>query len=139
MKTSFHRMLNKALRAENPYALEPWLLFLKLFISALEKLPSETSIVWRGVVGNVDDSDFEENRIFTWLGINSCSSKVDTARTFVGSSGTLFCINTTYGKNIAKYSANRGEDEVILMPGTRLRVHSGSLEDGFHIVYLNEW
>ncbi|CAF1555544.1 unnamed protein product, partial [Rotaria sp. Silwood1] len=40
MQTGFFPMLNKALRDENRHVLKPWFAYLKLFITALEKLPS---------------------------------------------------------------------------------------------------
>ncbi|CAF3886717.1 unnamed protein product, partial [Rotaria sp. Silwood1] len=47
MTTEFYKILNRTFRYENPKALEPWFLYLRLLISALEKLPSTPCIVWR--------------------------------------------------------------------------------------------
>jgi hypothetical protein len=46
MPTSFCLRLNETLRAKNRNALKPWFNFLKLFITALEKLPSTSETVW---------------------------------------------------------------------------------------------
>ncbi len=140
MDTRFYPTLNETLRAENPQALEPWFAFLKLFITAIEKLPSVAATVWRGVADNIRGSDFDENDVHTWWSINSCSLKVDVARDFQGPRGTLLCIKTINGKNITEYSALQHDDEVVLMPGTDLRVKSRSLEpSGRSIVHLEEW
>ena len=65
MGASFYKTLNSVLRAQNPQALEPWFMFLKLFISALEKLPSLPITVWRGITDNIRGSDFVEGQICT--------------------------------------------------------------------------
>jgi hypothetical protein len=48
---SLYHALNKDLRSENRQSLKPWFSFLKLFLTALHKLPSKAQIVWRGVRG----------------------------------------------------------------------------------------
>jgi hypothetical protein len=45
------QVLNKVLRDEDRQTLKPWFPFLKLFLTALGKLPSQQMIVWRGVRG----------------------------------------------------------------------------------------
>ncbi|CAF0960233.1 unnamed protein product [Adineta steineri] len=46
---SFYHVLNEKLRSENRQALKPWFSYLKLFLTALYKLPSCSQTVWRGV------------------------------------------------------------------------------------------
>ena len=140
MDRPFYRALNQALRAENPQALEPWSAYLNLLITALRKLPSCSTTMWRGVAGDIG-SEFNENTIHTWGSIASCSSQINVAACFAGEKGILFCINAIHGKDITKYSEFQGEREIILMPGTRLQVQSTSfdLNNGFYIVQLNEW
>jgi hypothetical protein len=139
MPKPFYENFNKALRAENPLALEPWFAFLKLLINALRKLPSQPNTVWRGV-GTDICSGFGEGDVHTWWSVNSCSSYVNVAGCFASPIGTLFCIQEIYGKNIAEYSANQCEEEIVLMPGTCLRVKSVQSErTGLSIVHLLEW
>lgn len=140
MDSPFYPTLNQVLRNENPQALQPWYGFLKLFTAALSKLPSRPTTVWRGVAAGIDGFSFVENMMFTWFSVNSCSSKINVAQFFGAEKGVLFCINTIYGRNITAYSANTSEEEVILMPGTCLRVESKSLDiNGLLIIHLNEW
>ena len=139
MDRPFYPALNQALRAENPQALEPWSAYLKLLITALRKLPSCSTTMWRGVAGEIG-SEFNENTIHTWGSITSCSSQINVAACFAGQKGILFCINAIHGKDITKYSEFQGENEIILMPGTCLRVQSASFNlNDFYIVQLNEW
>jgi hypothetical protein len=139
MPTSFFSHLQTALRAENRHALNPWLDFLKLLLTAFEKLPSTKATVWRGV--NYDATlTFVGNDVYTWWTITSCSISVSIVQPFLGESGTLFAIETINGKDISLFSAVPDEQEVILMPGTYVRVKSQSLSfsDRLFIVHLEE-
>ncbi|CAF0809606.1 unnamed protein product [Adineta steineri] len=143
--TSFYEKLNEALRIEDPLALAPWFDFLKLFITALGKLPelpSRSTTVWRGVA-QISCSDFRDKDMFTWWSVNSCSLDTNVAAMFSCEKGTLFCIHTINGKDISDYSsANKGEvgeKEIVLMPGTRLRVKSNTFGiNDFRVVHLEE-
>lgn len=52
----------------------------------------------------------------------------------------FFCIeNVTNGKNISRHSYFKKENEIILLPGTCLQVHSLiHREDGFHLIHLRQ-
>ncbi len=141
MDTPFYETLNGILRVENPPDLVPWFDFLKLFITAVQKLPSHktTTTVWRGLA-NLKASNFIEGQMFTWWNVNSCSTYPSVAAGFTCDMGVLCCINTIYGKDIRTYSAKNGEEEVVLMPGTRLRVKDKMPDSkDVSVVYLEEW
>jgi hypothetical protein len=59
---------------------------------------------------------------------------------FLGEDGTLFAIETIHGRNISTFSAVSDEQEVILMPCTRVRVISNSSDfiDRLSIIHLEE-
>jgi hypothetical protein len=137
MSQNFYTRLNEALRFKNRDALKAWFPFLKLFIAALEKLPSSVKTVWRGVGENFGP-DFGEGREHSWWSVNSCSLDQNTARAFADLEGTLFCIHAINGKDITQYSTNQEEEEIILMPGTRLRVKS-AYPSNLSTVVLEEW
>jgi hypothetical protein len=139
MPTSFFSRLNETLRAENRHALKPWFAFLKLFITALEKLPPTKATVWRGV--NYDDTlSFVDNDIHIWWSINSCSMALNIVERFLGDSGTVFAIDAIHCKDISAFSAIQDEQEVVLMPGTRVRRRHESLNfnDRLFILHLEE-
>jgi hypothetical protein len=140
MQTLFHSKLNNTLRFEDRHQLEPWLAFLKLFITALGKLPSLAITVWRGTSSNIC-SNFVDNPVETWWTVNSCSRNPRVVEFYLGGLGTVFGIETMYGKDIAKYSAYLDEEEIILMPGTRVRLMGQPFEvmDKPYIVSLKEW
>jgi hypothetical protein len=127
MPTSFQLRLNETLRAKNRHALKPWFGFLKLFVTALEKLPSTNETVWRAVSEDVG-SIFDDNDVHIWWSVNSCSMNLKSIQAYLGEKkGTLFAIHTIDAKDITAFSAVPDEQEVVLMPGTRLRAKCESL------------
>ena len=139
MATQFCITLNYALRVENRHKLKPWFAFLKLFITALDKLPSVSGVFWRGVPCDVA-SEYTDNNVQIWWSVNSCSTELHVVELFLTTNGTLFSIQAMDGKDISAYSAFETEQEVILMPGTRLRVKSKlyKFHDVLSIVQLEE-
>jgi hypothetical protein len=61
-KDSLYIALNRHLREADRRSLLPWFLFLKLFLTALFKLPSVRGTVWRGVA---DDLNGEYKEVFS--------------------------------------------------------------------------
>jgi hypothetical protein len=119
--------------------MKPWFAFLKLFITALKKLPSVSDVFWRGVSHDVA-SEYTDNNVQIWWSVNSCSRQLPVVRLFLNTNGTLFSIQAMEGKDISSYSAFEIEQEVILMPGTRLRVKSklDNFDNVLSIVHLEE-
>jgi hypothetical protein len=140
MPTKFFEALNNALRIENRHKLKPWFAFLKLFITALEKLPSVSGTFWRGVPCDVV-SEYTDHSVQIWWSVNSCSTHLNVVEFFLNTKGgTLFSIQATEGKNISTYSAFQSEQEVILMPGIHLRVKSkmANFVNVLSIIHLEE-
>jgi hypothetical protein len=134
--------LNSVLRNENRNALEPWLLYLKLILTALTRVPSKKMILWRGVKVDLSHS-YEVNKKYVWWAFSSCTEQLAVLESelFLGTSGerTLFNINCDNGKEIASYSYLPIENEVILPPATQFLV-KGKLNPspGLHIIQLQE-
>jgi hypothetical protein len=139
MPTEFYRRLNSGLRDPNRQVLKPWLHFLKLLIAALKKLPSTKAIIWRGVDYDAT-SEFIDGEVYTYWYISSCSTNLDISERFLSKTGTLFLIDAIHGKDISMFSANPDEQEVILMPGTRVHAKSRTfnLLQSFFIIQLEE-
>ena len=59
---------------------------------------------------------------------------------YLGESGTLFNIETVHGKDISMFSAVPDEQEVILMPSTRVRAKFEPLNfiDRLFVIHLEE-
>jgi hypothetical protein len=139
MATPFVSFLNKTLRTENRHELKPWFAFLKLFITALKKLPSAKETVWRGVTNDFD-STLINNGTHIWWSVNSCSIALDAVRPFLGDKGILFAIDVIDGKDISTFSAFPAEQEIVLMPGTRVcaKCQPLSFTDRFSVIHLKE-
>jgi hypothetical protein len=135
---SLYRVLNEALRVKDRSVLVPWHGYLKLFNTALQKLPSVHMNLWRGI--NVDISkNFKEGEELIWWSFNSCSSSVKVVKQFLGPVSTLLMIESKNGKIISAYSNFPEENEVILGLGTRLRVVSDALDHpSLNVVHLVE-
>ena len=118
---SLYTTLNQRLRSKNRNTLTSWFLYLKLFLTALYKLPSYKGTVWRGVRGNLNDQ-YDEDHI--WWGASSCTETMKTMETFVGAEGvrTIFNIECINGKSILNHSYFREENEILLMPGSYFQV-----------------
>jgi hypothetical protein len=93
---SLYHALNKNLRSENRQTLKPWFSFLKLFLTALYKLPSQTQTVWRGVRGEDLSSKYPTGSKFAWWSVSSCTISLEILQSeqFLGTEDlrTLFSI-----------------------------------------------
>jgi hypothetical protein len=137
---SFYRILNKILREEDRSKVKPWFAYLKLFDTALNKLPTLKENVWRGICSDVINY-YNENQLFTWWSVSSCSLSTHVVQSFLNPDikSTLFMIEAINGKNLAGYTIYPNEKEVILRLGTKLRVKSNALQCGnLQVVQLEE-
>ncbi|CAF3043452.1 unnamed protein product [Rotaria sp. Silwood2] len=141
---SLYHLLNQSLCAENRDELQPWFLFLKLFLTALHKLPSQSGIVWRGIRDVDLSSKYKKGMKFAWWGVSSCTVDIEVLESdqFLSKYGkrTLFSIECIHGKSVAKHSYFKNtEKEIILMPGSYFEV-MGQLNPApeLHIIQLKE-
>lgn len=135
---SLYELLNRTLRSSRRNDLKPWFSYLKLILTALHKLPSLKTTLWRAIRGNVD-KDYKQDKI--WWGFSSCTYKRNVAEQFLDHSSvrTLFKVNCVNGRSIKSHSYFPQEDEILLLPGTYFRVVKKWIEpDGLHIIELEE-
>jgi hypothetical protein len=123
---SLYRILNSTLRAEKRSLLKPWFLYLKLVLTALNKLPSfEGRTFYRGVKQDLSNI-YRPGKIIVWWGFSSCTSTIDVLEKeeFLGKIGkrTLFTIECKSAKDIRRHSMYPNENEVLLMPATQFEV-----------------
>jgi hypothetical protein len=119
-------VLNSVLRSRNRNKLIlPWLLYMKLLLTALFKLRSCNMTVWRGVRLDLRN-DYEVGKIYTWWGFSSCTKAVSVLESdlFLGQEGkrTMFSVECFNGKKIREHSAIEDEDEILLLPGSQFIV-----------------
>jgi hypothetical protein len=122
---SFYQVISEDLRAQDQSVSELWLPYLKLFDTAVQKLPNVQINVWRGVNEDISMKLKEDDELI-WWNITSCSSAVDVIKDFLEPNSTLFLIEVVNGKDISNYSYSPNQHEVILCPGTRLHVVSNT-------------
>ncbi|CAF1101953.1 unnamed protein product [Didymodactylos carnosus] len=142
MTRSFYYILNRTLRSEDRQQLIPWFAYLKLFLSALFKLPSVRGTIWRGVKTDLS-TKYPKGIRCTWWGVSSCTDSIEILQSeqYLGKTGarTLFSIECTQGKVIKDHSYFKTENEIILLPGTYLEVISQlELADDLHIIQLKQ-
>ena len=137
---SLYLHLNRVLRSVDRNGLRPWFRYLKLFLTALYKLPSKRRTVWRGVRANLS-TQYAQGEVFTWWGVSSCTASMSVMEAFVGHDvdRTLFAIEAINAKNIRQHSFYKAEDEIVLLPGTYLRVLSKfSPAPGLTLIQMQE-
>ncbi|CAF0843851.1 unnamed protein product [Adineta steineri] len=140
-ENSFYRVLNRALLCEDQSSLKLWFPYLKLLHTALDKLPTVSRNIWRGVVGDIGH-ELKKNEELTWWNISSCSLSIDVIKDYLSTTdrSTLFLIEAVHGKDISHYTNYPGEDEILLGPGIQLRVVDNvtDLPGGLNIIHLAE-
>jgi len=96
-ESSLFYILNKVLRSANQEQLKPWLLYLRLILKALSRIPSTHLIVYRGI--NMDLSKlYPMGATIVWNGFSSCIKMTTQLenKLFLNKTGkrTLFIINS---------------------------------------------
>ncbi|CAF1295874.1 unnamed protein product [Didymodactylos carnosus] len=139
---SLYYILHQTLRDKNREKLKPWFAYLKLFLTALYKLPSIKATVWRGIKMDITGK-FEKDDTFVWWGLSSCTESLDILESeqYSGKTGTrtLFSIECMNGKMIKEHSLYETENEILLMPATCFEVLS-KVNSGhrLHIMHVRE-
>jgi hypothetical protein len=134
--------LNATLRSEDRDKLAPWFLYLKLFFTALERLPSIHRTVYRGVTRDME-KDYPKGKSFVWWGFSSCTTSIDVLQSelFFGTTTarTMFTIECDSGKDIRKHSYFPREDEILLLAATQFKVVAClNHGHGLHMIQLEE-
>lgn len=142
-ESEFYPAVNRNLRNRDRNALKSFFPILKLMQRARSKLPKQRRAVWRGVRGVDMRGMFPTGREVWWWGFSSCSTSMDTLKEeqFCGNAGirTVFMIETINGVDISRYSSMSEEAEVLLFPGTKLRVKaSWEMAEGLIMIHLEE-
>lgn len=140
---SLYSMLNHTLKKGTREQLHPYYKYLKLFLTALVKLPCvEPLIVWRGVTKNMS-AEFPPGTLVTWWSFSSCTTSLTVLEnnTYLGTTGerTLFSVDAINGRMIRDHSFFVTEAEILLLPGTHMIVQSQlSPAPDLHIIHLRQ-
>ncbi|CAM4841820.1 unnamed protein product [Rotaria magnacalcarata] len=130
--------LNQSLQSENQSQITPWLMYLTLLKSALDKLPNVTKTIWRGMHGNIRILK-EMNPDIMWCTMSSASTTYEAIQNYLGPNATLLRIDSITGKNVTGYTTSVF-DEVLFWPGTKLHMDGAPImmADGSYVVCLVE-
>lgn len=140
---SLYSMLNHTLKYRPREELKPYFKYLKLFLTALAKLPCLPQLtVWRGVTKDLS-SEFAPGTEVTWWSFSSCTTSLVVLKNsmYLGDLGarTLFSVEAINGRTIRDHSHFVTEDEVLLLPGTRMIVQSQlSPAPDLYIIHLKQ-
>ncbi|CAF3715265.1 unnamed protein product [Rotaria sordida] len=140
---SLYFLLNQTLKATDRERLKPWFKYLKLFLTALAKIPCAPSqAVWRGVRQNVSDA-FPRGTEVIWWSFSSCTTMLTVLENelYLGNMGerTLFSIEVFNARNVSVHSHFSTEDEILLLPGTYMEVRSQlNPTSDLHIIHLRQ-
>ena len=96
-ENSFYIILNRTLKEEDRGLLQPWFLYMRLIMTALSKIPSDSNYrtVYRGVKQDLSEK-YPKGITVTWWPFSSCTTTVDVLdnENFFGSE---------WNKNIVRY------------------------------------
>ena len=140
---SLYSMLNETLKAGTPEDLHPYFKYMKLFLTAVTKLPcAPAQTVWRGVTIDLS-AKYSAEAVETWWSFSSCTTTMNVLDTsaYLGNRGprTLFSIEAINGRVIRNHSHYKRENEVLLLPGTRMIVQSKlNPAPDLHIIHLKQ-
>ncbi|CAF3997921.1 unnamed protein product [Adineta steineri] len=139
---SLYYVLNEKLRKKNLQELEPWLLYLRLILTALAHIPSSSKTIHRGVKKDIRN-EYPEGKTLFWWQFSSCTARIGVLQQeqFMGAKDprTLFTIECDSGKDIRKYSRYQAEDEILLPAARQFKVVSCLNQvGGLYVVQLKE-
>ena len=140
---SLYKHLNRVLKSSDRSKLHPWFRYLKLFLTALTKIPiANPSVVWRGVRADCSNTYMPGARV-TWWPLSSCTTSLSVLESdlYLGNAGvrTLFSVEPLNGRMIRSHSRFTTEDELLLLPGTYLEVVSKlDPAPNLHIIHLRQ-
>ncbi|CAF3908817.1 unnamed protein product, partial [Adineta steineri] len=140
---SLYSMLNYHLKNNDHEALLPYFKYIKLFVTALVKLPCIPPLtVWRGVTKNLS-GEFPPGAEMTWWAFSSCTTEMTVLENnmYLGNEGdrTLFSVEVMNGRTIKAHSHFVTEDEILLLSGTHMVAQSQlSPADNLYIIHLKQ-
>jgi len=122
-------VFNATMRAGDSEQVQRWSAFTKLFCDALEKLPSVSCAVYRGLdqpLTQVSHLYVKGSTVYFNSVTSTTTDKVDTLQQFGkgadGRPGTLLRIAATDVKSISMFSAFPNESELVACPNSSYRV-----------------
>jgi hypothetical protein len=140
---SLYSMLNHTLKKDDRENLRPYFKYMKLFLTALAKLPCVPPLtIWRGVAKDVS-AEFPPGTPVTWWAFSSFTTSLPVLENnmYLGNTGrrTLFSVEAINGRTIRDHSHFDIEEEILLLPGTYMIVQTQfSPAPDLHVIHLKQ-
>jgi len=133
-----YKMLNEALRSRDRQKAKQYFSYLRLLLTALDKLPSSDKMLYRGVALDLS-TQYQLGTEVTWWAVSSCTPDLKVASNFGGAGKrTLFLINSSRSVGIRDMSQYKHEEEFVLAPGTSFKVDKVVSKGQLHEIHLRE-
>lgn len=131
-------ILNSTLKTLDKSDIQPWLLYLKLFFTALLHLPSNALTVYRGSPTNLIE-EYPLGKIITWWDLSLCSTSIDYLKKEKYLK-ILFSIQCNTIKNISKHCYFELNHLVLFLPLTKFQVMDCIYQEkeNLHLIKLQE-
>lgn len=118
-------ILNQSLRSAHQEKIKPWLLYLKLILNGLQKLPVKQCRVYRVIEGDFSEQ-YQVGLSFMYSSFTSCSKSsaiVDSGSLCpTDQQKTVMIINCLKGISIEGFSRATDEQEILLVPNSKFIV-----------------
>lgn len=122
-ENSLQSVLNQALQSGIPIKIERWQEFWYLFINALKKLPTIQRTIWKGLPNDLVLTFDSSSDIVCWNITSGCLSE-KMMKSMLHHDSILCSINVLQGKDIRAYTCDNSYEEILLLPGTHLRLNN---------------
>jgi len=133
-----YKMLNDALRSLDRTKAKQYFSYLRLLLTALDKIPRSSKMLYRGVALDLS-AQYRLGTEVTWWAVSSCTPDLKVASQFSGGAKrTLFLIDASRGVGIRDLSQFKSEEEFILAPGTSFSVAKVVTKGQLHEIHLKE-
>eukprot|EP00042_Codosiga_hollandica_P042843 m.397871 g.397871 ORF g.397871 m.397871 type:complete len:528 (+) comp56426_c0_seq1:41-1624(+) len=131
--------LNAALHSADPSAVQPFLPFLKLFFSGVQKMPKAPNGFHRGTLGDLS-AQFTKGAVVEWAGLVSGTLFIDSLENTVFENQavprTHFVVSHADAHDIRIFSRYPDDCEIVLLPHKKLKVVSSRKLQNLTIVHL---
>ncbi|UJR13113.1 hypothetical protein I4U23_000137 [Adineta vaga] len=136
-------LLEKAWESRERSVMKPWFKYLRLFQSALDKLPNVKGKIWQGILFNKNDQTILEDSLELYSCMSMCAlTKEEVVNFFKEESKSkliLISFESIDGKDMSDYTKN--SKEVIIWPGYKIcKIQDSEIDnDGIVCFHLTKF
>jgi len=141
-ESCLYSLLKRDLQSGTHDAVKKWFPYLRLFLHALNKLPSYQGTIFRGIPGDMSN-EFPIGQLLSLTNFTSTTPNMAIIESYLRharqGARTILLIECMSGKCISKHSEFPIEDEIVLPPGFCCEVTNRLvLGNGVYLISLKE-